>query len=100
MLVFSKFNAVLSLSFTKNDKPKTGKPKLEIGNFSPASGNSQPETDNPKPETILEINIHRPDRIIFEGKEIEVTSKEFSLIHLLAQHHNQVMSYDEILDEL
>ena len=64
------------------------------------SGNTQPETRNPKPVTILEIDIHRPDRIIFEGEKIEVTSKEFSLIYLLTQHPEQVMSYDEILDEL
>lgn len=34
------------------------------------------------------------------GEKIEVTATEFSLIHLLAQHHEQVMSYDELLDEL
>ena len=49
---------------------------------------------------VLVIDQHRPDRIIFEEKEIEVTAKEFSLIHLLAQHPEQVMSYDELLDEL
>ena len=53
-----------------------------------------------KPETILEIDPHRPDRIIFLGKEVKVTANEFSLIHLLAQHPEQVMSYDELLDEL
>jgi helicase len=58
------------------------------------------ETGELEPETILEIDTHRPDRIIFEGKEIEVTAKEFSLIHLLAQHPEQVMSYDELLDKL
>ena len=34
------------------------------------------------------------------GEKIEVTAKEFSLIHLLAQHPEQVMSYDELLDKL
>ncbi|MBA7497637.1 hypothetical protein ES704_00365 [subsurface metagenome] len=33
-------------------------------------------------------------------EKIEVTATQFSLIHLLAQHHEQVMSYDELLDEL
>ncbi|GAI84533.1 unnamed protein product, partial [marine sediment metagenome] len=47
-----------------------------------------------------EIDQRRPDRIIFEGKKIEVTATQFSLIHLLAQHHEQLMSYDELLDEL
>ena len=51
-------------------------------------------------QPVLEIDIHRPDRIIFEGEKIEVTATEFSLIHLLAQHNGQVMSYDELLDEL
>ena len=58
------------------------------------------ETGELQPAAILEIDQHRPDRIIFIGKEIEVTSKEFSLIYLLSQHPEQVMSYDEILDEL
>ena len=50
--------------------------------------------------TILEIDTHRPDRIIFEGEKIEVTATEFSLIHLLAQHKGEVISYEEILKEL
>jgi len=50
-------------------------------------------------EPVLEISQRRPDRIIFMGKKIELTSTEFSLIHLLAQHNGQVMSYDELLDE-
>jgi len=50
--------------------------------------------------TILEIDTHRPDRIIFEGKEVKVTAREFSLIHLLAQHKGEVISYEEILKEL
>ena len=34
------------------------------------------------------------------GEKIEVTATEFSLIHLLAQHNEQVMSYDELVGEL
>jgi hypothetical protein len=58
------------------------------------------ETSELKPATVLEIDPHRPDRIIFQGKEIKVTAKEFYLIHLLAQYPEQVMSYDELLDKL
>jgi helicase len=58
------------------------------------------EADELKPETILEIDPHRPDRIIFLGKEVKVTSRRFSLLYLLAQHNSQVMSYDTLLDEL
>jgi len=57
----------------------------------------------PAPRTlqpILEVDQHRPDRIIFEGEKIEVTATEFSLIHLLAQHNGQVMSYEELVDAL
>ena len=51
-------------------------------------------------EPLLEISQLRPDRIIFLGKKIELTSTEFSLIYFLAQHNSQVMSYDKLLDEL
>lgn len=50
--------------------------------------------------TVLIISLLRPDRIIFMGKEIKVTAKEFSLIHLLAQHPEQVLSYEEIIKKL
>jgi helicase len=65
-----------------------------------SSRTSQLKTENRELKTILAIDTHRPDRIIFEGKKIEVTATEFSLIHLLAQHNEQVMSYDELVDEL
>ena len=57
-------------------------------------------TNDQRPNTILEIDSHRPDRIIFEGEKIEVTATEFSLIHLLAQHNGQVMSYEDIVKKL
>ena len=69
-------------------------------NYKPEICNPQPETGNPKPETILEIDTHRPDRIIFEGKEIKITTRGFALLYLLAQHNSQVISYDTLLDEL
>jgi len=49
---------------------------------------------------VLVIDQHRPDRIIFEGKEVKVTSIGFSLIYLLAEHRRQVMSYENILKKL
>jgi helicase len=58
------------------------------------------KTGELKPETILEIDPHRPDRIIFEGKEIKITTRGFSLLYLLAQHKGEVVSYDSILDSL
>jgi len=58
------------------------------------------ENCNLQSVAVLQIDQHRPDRIIFEGKKIEVTATEFSLIHLLAQHNEQVMSYDELANGL
>ena len=102
---------------SRNFSPVSCNLQPETGNFFPASGNpqlascifphetpiSRPHTLNTNDQrltTILEIDTHRPDRIIFMGEKIEVTATEFSLIHLLAQHNGQVMSYDELLDEL
>ena len=72
------------LSPTKNHKSETYNSQLETRNLQP----------------LLQIDSHRPDRIIFQGKEIKVTTTEFSLLYLLAQHNGQVMSYDKLLDEL
>ena len=60
----------------------------------------KPETGEIKPEPILEIDPHRPDRIIFQGKEVKVTPLAFSLISLLAQNRGKVLTYDYILDTL
>jgi len=57
-------------------------------------------TNDQRLTTILEISLHRPDRIIFMGEKIEVTSTEFSLIHFLAQHNGQVMSYEDIIKKI
>ena len=51
-------------------------------------------------EPLLEISQRHSDRIIFMGEKIRVTATEFSLIHLLTLHNEQVMSYDELIDEL
>jgi len=59
-----------------------------------------PNTNDQRLTTILEIDPHHPDRIIFEGKEIKITTRGFALLYLLAQHNSQVMSYDTLLDEL
>jgi len=119
--VQKRFTPVLSSSFTKNHKlkacnlqseprnvpPETCNPKLETCNsqlaprpLQPETCNLPPESCNPKPVIILEIDTHRPDRIIFMGEKIEVTATEFSLIHLLARHNEQVISYEELLKEL
>jgi helicase len=59
-----------------------------------------PNTNDQQLTTILEIDTHRPDRIIFKGKEIKITTRGFSLLYLLAQHKGEVVSYDSILDSL
>jgi helicase len=59
-----------------------------------------PKTNDQKLKIVLEIDPHRPDRIIFQGKEIKITTRGFSLLYLLAQHKGEVVSYDSILDSL
>lgn len=76
------------------------KQKLIVEDEKLITCNPKLETCNLKPETVLEISLHRPDRIIFMGEKIEVTATEFSLIHFLAQHNGQVMSYEDIIKKL
>lgn len=51
-------------------------------------------------EPLLEISQRRSDRIIFLGKEVKITARGFSLLYFLAQHKQEVVSYNSILDEL
>ncbi|MHC2995428.1 MAG: DEAD/DEAH box helicase [Candidatus Atribacteria bacterium] len=62
--------------------------------------NSPPKTKNYKLKTVLQIDQHRPDRIIFEGKEIEVTAIEFSLVYLLAQNRGKILTHNDLLDTI
>jgi len=94
------FPPLLSPSFTKNDKPKTKNFSPVSSLPSPPSRTSQLKTKNEKLKTVLVIDRLRPDRIIFESKEVKVTTIGFSLIYLLAQHREQVMSHEDILKKL
>jgi len=71
-------------------------------NLQPVSASSTPKTENCKPTfvTILEIDRHRPDRIIFEGKEVELTPLAFSLLYLLAQNPKEVLIYDYLINTI
>jgi helicase len=71
--------------------------KLATGGLKPETGELETETGNLQPETILEIDPHRPDRIIFLGKEVKLTPLAFSLISLLAQNRGKVLTYDYLL---
>ena len=68
--------------------------------FKVEDGERELKVDDRELKTVLEIDQHRPDRIIFEGKEVKVTTIGFSLICLLAQHRGEVVSYEEILKKL
>jgi helicase len=71
-------------------------------NLKPVSASSPSKTENCKPTfvTILEISQLRPDRIIFMGKEAKITARGFTLLYFLAQHKQEVVSYNSILDEI
>jgi len=51
-------------------------------------------------QPVLEISLPRPDRIIFEGKDIELTAREFSLIYLLSQNRGKTITYNDLLETL
>ncbi|GAI06284.1 unnamed protein product, partial [marine sediment metagenome] len=78
----------LKLTSVVSSPPKTENP------------NSNLNTKNQKLKIVLEISQHRPDRIIFMGKEFKVTTIGFSLLYLLAEHREKVVSYEEILKDL
>lgn len=83
----------------KEDKviQEVKKQKLTTEDAKLITCNPKLETCNLKPETVLEIDQHRPDRIIFEGKKIGLTATEFSLIHLLAQNRGKILTHNELL---
>ncbi|GAH49457.1 unnamed protein product, partial [marine sediment metagenome] len=88
---------VLSSSSTKNYKPNTHNPKLVARNLPPNALPSPSKTENRELKTVLQIDKHRPDRIIFMGEKIEVTATEFSLIHLLAQNRGKILTHNDLL---
>ncbi|MBA7544695.1 hypothetical protein ES705_37056 [subsurface metagenome] len=78
-------------------------------NLKPASVSSPSKTENPnsnlkpknqKPKNVLEISLNRPDRIVFEGKEVKLTPLAFSLLYLLAQNPKEVLIYDYLIDTI
>jgi len=71
-------------------------------NLQPVSVGSPLITEKCKPisVTTLEIDRHRPDRIIFEGKEVKLTPLAFSLVYLLVQNPKEVLIYDYLLDTI
>ncbi len=100
-------NRLILSSFPSNNSqlaPRTLQPRSLLSSPPPCRGRTKVgvllNTNDQRLTTILQIDLLRPDRIIFMGKEIKVTSKEFSLIHLLAQHRGQVMSYEDIIKKL
>ena len=91
---------ILSSSSTKNYKPKTKDLPFPSLISPPPPCTSQLKTENQQLKTVLQISLLRPDRIIFEGKEVKVTTIGFSLICLLARHRGQVMIYEDITKKL
>ena len=77
----------------KEEELELAHPHIEI--CKPKSENSHLQ-----PEPILQIDNHRPDRIIFLGKEVKLTPLAFSLVYLLAQNLGKVLSYNNLLDTL
>jgi len=51
-------------------------------------------------QAVLEIDKRRPDRIIFEGNEVKVSAKRYALLYFLAKHIREVVSYNQLLEEI
>jgi len=92
-------------SCVSSPPPRRGRTKVGVS----LDTNDQGLTTNPSYNSqfasctlqlVLEIDIHRPDRIIFMGKEVKVTAKEFSLIHLLAQNRGKILTHNDFLDTI
>jgi len=84
----------------KGQKVETYDSQLIPLNLQPTNLPPSLKTKNYKPETTLEIDQYRPDRIIFQDKEVKLTPISFSLLYLLAQHRGQVVSYEKMLKDL
>lgn len=71
-------------------------------NLKPVSASFPTKTENCEPTfvTILEIDRHHTDRIIFEGKEVKLTPIAFSLLYLLAQNPKEVLIYDYLINTI
>ncbi len=81
-------SSVSSTSSSSSPPPRKERTKVRVSQ----------NTKDQQLMTILEIDQHRPDRIIFEGKEVKVTATEFSLIHLLAQNRGKILTHNDLLD--
>ncbi|MBA7548822.1 hypothetical protein ES705_41290 [subsurface metagenome] len=84
----------------QDDKSKTFKKVPEESGVSISEHQSITASPVISLKPLLEISQRRSDRIIFEGKEFKVTTIGFSLLYLLAQHREKVVSYEEILKDL
>jgi helicase len=91
-----KLGTEIQEPITANCPPETGissppprRGRIEVGVLL--------NTNDQQLTTILEIDTHRPDRIIFMEKEVKVTPLAFSLISLLAQNRGKVLTYDYLL---
>ena len=71
-------------------------------NLQSVSASSPPKTKNCNLQSVavLQIDQHRPDRIIFEGKVVKLTPLAFSLLYLLAQNPKEVLIYDYLINTI
>ena len=70
---------------------------------SEAMGKQQPEEENETPATInsgeMSIDVERR-HVAIDGKEIELTAKEFDLLLYFARHPGRVYSRTQLLDQV
>jgi two-component system response regulator ResD len=59
----------------------------------------RPEAEKPLRFDAFEIDP-RTRRVVVEGRDVELTAREFDLLHFLAQHPDQVFSRDQLMDQV
>ena len=102
----SELDKVLGLEFGADDyvtKPFSNRElvarvKANLRRQSVASENSSKEDDEKREITFGDLTVH-PDSysVTKNGKTVDLTHREFELIHYLAQHAGQVMTREHLL---
>jgi len=64
-------------------------------------GREQPEAESDRPLQFDAIRIDPGSRIVtVNDSEVELTAREFDMLHLLAQHPRQVFTREQLLDRI
>ncbi len=105
--VIDKYNKISDLLYQRGLSTKIRVIELPLltdgSNQSSSNSKSFDEGVKPKKEVmVFDDLVIDPNsvQVTFKGKEIELTEKEFDLLSCLARNCGQVLSYDDIFDQV